>query len=64
MCHKPMIRIGLRAFSFNSADIPKASGCLICPVFTRTAQLVQQPADENLKKQSALENYNEKMSPT
>lgn len=36
------------AFSFNSADIPRASGCLSCPDFTRTAQLVQQPAKEEL----------------
>lgn len=32
------------AFDFNSAEIPSASGCLSCPDFTRTAQLVQQPA--------------------
>jgi len=30
-------------WSFSSADIPSASGCLICPDFIRTAQLVQQP---------------------
>lgn len=33
----------LHAFDFNSVDMPSASGCLICPDFTRTAQLVQQP---------------------
>jgi hypothetical protein len=33
--------------SFSSADIPSASGCLICPDFIRTAQLVQQPDYQN-----------------
>jgi hypothetical protein len=33
--------------SFSSADIPSASGCLICPDFIRTAQLVQQPNQQN-----------------
>lgn len=34
------------ALAFSSADIPNASGCLSCPDFIRTAQLVQQPAIE------------------
>lgn len=45
--HKHKIKI--HAFSFNSADIPSASGCLICPFFIRTAQLVQQPAVKGFK---------------
>ena len=34
----------IHAFDFSSADIPSASGCISCPDFIRTAQLVQQPA--------------------
>ena len=37
------MKVTIRTFDFNSADIPSASGCLSCPDFTRTAQLVQQP---------------------
>ena len=35
-------------FDFNSADIPRASGCLISPDLIRTAQLVQQPATKHI----------------
>lgn len=47
-------RWATRAFSFNSADIPSASGCLICPLFIRTAQLVQQPATKGFKEANVI----------
>lgn len=47
--HKHRIKIVVHAFSLNSADIPSACGCLICPFLIRTAQLVQQPAIKGLQ---------------
>lgn len=44
----------MHTFSFNSADIPSASGCLICPFFIRTAQLVQQPAIQGFKEPKSI----------
>jgi len=38
------MKVAVHTFDFNSAEIPSASGCLSYPDFTRTAQLVQQPA--------------------